>query len=86
MDMAKPDDVTKREIDIVISNMKKVLQDVTVLNNFSVGNDHRTAREQIVIKRERKIKENKDFVEKPLPHKVQTNTRNSQTYMYHKYK
>lgn len=46
---ASPDGVTKNQIDLIISNMKNIVQDVTVLNKFSVGSDHRAVRAKIVI-------------------------------------
>lgn len=44
-----PDGVTKNKIDLIISNTKNMIQDVTVLNNFSIGSDHRAVRAKIVI-------------------------------------
>lgn len=46
---ASPDGVTKNQIDLIISNMKNIVQDVTVLNKFSIGSDHRAVRAKIVI-------------------------------------
>lgn len=52
---ASPDGVTRNEIDYILSNRKETVQDVSVLNKFSVGSDHRAVRGKVVInvKRER---------------------------------
>lgn len=44
-----PDGKTKNEIDFIISNRKEIVHDVTVLNNFSIGSDHRMIRSKISI-------------------------------------
>lgn len=46
---ASPDGITKNEIDFIISNTKNLVQDVTVLNRFSVGSDHRAVRAKISV-------------------------------------
>lgn len=51
-----PGKAGKNEIDFVLSNNRKICRDVTVLNNFGAGNDHRLVRAafRINIKIERK--------------------------------
>lgn len=39
-----PDDITKNEIDYIISNTRSICKDVTVLNKMSTGSDHRMVR------------------------------------------
>ena len=65
---ASPDGVTKNEIDLVISNMKNIVQDVTVLNKFSIGSDHRAVRAKIFIntRTERSKLLRKTVCKKPL--------------------
>lgn len=46
---ASPDGSTKNEIDFIISNRKEIVRDVTVLNKFSIGSDHRLVRSKISI-------------------------------------
>lgn len=50
-----PDGNTKNEIDYITTDKKNIIKDVTVLNNFSVGSDHRIVRAKVKInvKRER---------------------------------
>lgn len=47
---------TKNEIDFIITDRKRLVQDVTVLNRVSVGSDHRMVRATIMVnlRRERK--------------------------------
>lgn len=42
-----PNGLVKNEIDYFISNKKSIFQDVTVLNKFSTGSDHRMLRSKI---------------------------------------
>lgn len=42
-----PSELTKYEIDIIISNKKDVFQDITVSNKFSKGSDHRMLRSKV---------------------------------------
>lgn len=44
-----PDGATKNEIDFIISNCKRIIQDVSVLNNFTTGSDHRLIRARVKI-------------------------------------
>lgn len=44
-----PDGKTKNEIDFIISNRKEIIHDVTTLNNFSIGSDHRMIRSRVSI-------------------------------------
>ncbi|XP_030759597.1 craniofacial development protein 2-like [Sitophilus oryzae] len=44
-----PDSKTKNVIDFIISNRKDVIKDVSVLNRFSIGSDHRIVRAEIKI-------------------------------------
>lgn len=44
-----PDGNTKNEIDFVITGVKRLVQDVTVLNQLSVGSDHRMVRATVKI-------------------------------------
>lgn len=44
-----PDGNTKNEIDFIISNRREIVHDVTALNNFSIGSDHRMVRSKISI-------------------------------------
>ena len=59
-----PDGQTKNEIDFIISNKKEVVTDVTVLNNCTIGSDHRMVRATVSIdlKRERSkmVRKNKN--------------------------
>ncbi|XP_030747130.1 uncharacterized protein LOC115875765 [Sitophilus oryzae] len=50
-----PDSKTKNAIDFIISDRKDVIKDVSVLNRFSIGSDHRIVRAEIKmnIKKER---------------------------------
>lgn len=53
-----PNGETKNEIDYVLTKTKEIVKDVTVLNNFSTGSDHRLVRTKIAInlKMERYLK------------------------------
>lgn len=44
-----PNGINKNEIDFIITNKKETVQDVTVLNRFSTGSDHRMVRAKIVL-------------------------------------
>lgn len=44
-----PDYTVKNEIDYVISNNKQICKDVSVLNRFNTGSDHRLVRADIII-------------------------------------
>ena len=44
-----PDGRTKNEIDYIITDKKRIVKDVTVLNRFSTGSDHRLVRAKVVI-------------------------------------
>jgi endonuclease/exonuclease/phosphatase family metal-dependent hydrolase len=46
---ASADGVTKNEIDYIITNSKSVVKNVTVLNNFTTGSDHRMVRAKVVL-------------------------------------
>lgn len=39
-----PDDKTKYEIDYILSNNKYIVNDVSVVNRFRLGSDHRMVR------------------------------------------
>jgi len=60
---ASPNGTTKNEIDFIICNKKNIVHDVTVLNKFSVGSDHRLVRAKVKInmrvEREKIIRKNK---------------------------
>lgn len=44
-----PDGKIKNEIDFVISSQKEIIQDVSVINRFTTGSDHRLVRSKITI-------------------------------------
>lgn len=44
-----PDGNTKNEIDYILTNRKDIIQDVTILNKFNTGSDHRLVRAMVVI-------------------------------------
>lgn len=44
-----PDGVTKNEIDFIITSHKSLIQNITVLNNFTTGSDHRMVCAKIAI-------------------------------------
>ena len=44
-----PDKSTKNEIDFIISNDKEIMEDVNVINRFSMGSDHRLVRGKITL-------------------------------------
>ena len=46
---ASADGITKNEIDFVITNRKFTVQNVTVLNNFTTGSDHRMVRAKVLL-------------------------------------
>lgn len=46
---ASADGVTKNEIDYIIANRKSTVKNVTVLNNFTTGSDHRLVRAKIML-------------------------------------
>src|ERR1700704_4118103 len=46
---ASADGVTKNEIDYIITNCKSTVKNVTVLNNFTTGSDHRMVRARIML-------------------------------------
>ncbi|XP_048516546.1 craniofacial development protein 2-like [Dendroctonus ponderosae] len=70
-----PDCSTKNEIDFIISNRKEIVRDVTVLNKFSMGSDHRLVRSKISIniKNERRklIKQPTSSKWRPLRDEIQ---------------
>lgn len=41
MDLEKPEWLAKNEIDFIITDKKHIVKDVTVLNKFVTGSDHR---------------------------------------------
>lgn len=47
---ASPDGITKNEIDLVTSNRRNIVRDVTVLKRFSIGSDHQMVRALIELK------------------------------------
>lgn len=47
---ASPDGITKNEIDLITSNRRNIVRDVTVLNRISIGSDHRLVRALIELK------------------------------------
>ncbi|XP_072384376.1 uncharacterized protein [Diabrotica undecimpunctata] len=51
-----PNGLNKNEIDFIFTNKKDAVQDVTVLNQFSTGSDHRMVRAKVVlnVKKERR--------------------------------
>ncbi|XP_044766144.1 craniofacial development protein 2-like [Coccinella septempunctata] len=59
-----PDGRTKNEIDYIITDKKRIVKDVTVLNRFSMGSDHRLVRAKVVIdidkERHRMVKKRTD--------------------------
>lgn len=44
-----PNATTKNEIDFILSNKKRIIKDVSVINRFNTGNDHRLVRGTIQI-------------------------------------
>lgn len=44
-----PDGKTRNEIDFIITDKKRIIKDVTILNKFSTGSDHRMVRATIEI-------------------------------------
>lgn len=46
---ASADGRTKNEIDFIISNQKSIVKNVTVLNRFTTGSDHRMVRAKVVL-------------------------------------
>lgn len=42
-----PDGTTKNEIDFITTNKKETVQDIAVLNSFSIGSDHRMVRARV---------------------------------------
>ncbi|XP_037028796.1 uncharacterized protein LOC119069032 [Bradysia coprophila] len=46
---ASPDGVTKNEIDYIITNCKSTVKNVTVLNRFTTGSDHRMVRAKVML-------------------------------------
>jgi len=46
---ASADGRTKNEIDYIISNRKSIVKNVTVLNRFTTGSDHRMVRAKVVL-------------------------------------
>ena len=46
---ASADGVTKNEIDYIITGCKSTVKNVTVLNNFSTGSDHRMVRARVTL-------------------------------------
>ena len=46
---ASPDGVTKNEIDYIITNRKSTVKNVTVLNQFTTGSDHRMVRAKVTL-------------------------------------
>lgn len=46
---ASADGVTKNEIDYIVTPRMDIVQNVTVLNNFSTGSDHRMVRAKVAI-------------------------------------
>jgi hypothetical protein len=46
---ASADGVTKNEIDYIITNRKSTVKNVTVLNNFTTGSDHRMVRAKVTL-------------------------------------
>lgn len=82
-----PNQKTKNEIDYIISNKKYIVTDVTVLNRFDLGSDHRLVRAKVIInkKLERKkliqqqkyptlqqLKQNKERYQNELNRKITT--------------
>ena len=46
---ASADGTTKNEIDYIITNRKPTVRNVTVLNNFRTGSDHRLVRAKVML-------------------------------------
>lgn len=46
---ASPDGVTKNEIHYIITNRKATVKNVTVLNRFTTGSDHRMVRAKVTL-------------------------------------
>lgn len=44
-----PDGSTKIEVDFIITDWNEIVQDVTLLNNFSVASYHRLVRRKILL-------------------------------------
>lgn len=46
---ASADGITKYEIDYIMTNHKSIVKNVTVLNKFSTGSDHRMVRAKVML-------------------------------------
>ena len=46
---ASADGITKNEIDYIITNHKSTVKNVTILNNFTTGSEHRMVRAKVVL-------------------------------------
>ena len=46
---ASADGITKNKIDYIITNYKSTVKNVTILNNFTTGSDHRMVRAKVVL-------------------------------------
>ena len=46
---ASADGITKNEIDYIITNHKSTVKNVTILNSFTTGSDHRMVRAKVVL-------------------------------------
>ena len=49
-----PDSKTRNEIDYILSSCQKIVGDVTVLNSFNTGSDHRIVRARLTLQKSRK--------------------------------